>query len=80
MYPPENLNFLHHWVMYECDSRYESVFLKNKTEPKPGPCYVSDSADPNYKTDWPVAREFCQKISLVWAVGGDIVEFYYVFG
>ena len=59
--------------MYECDKQYESVYLKNNTEPKAGPCTEFDSANNNYKTDWPRVRKFCQRISLVWAVGGDIV-------
>ena len=59
--------------MYECSSKYESIFLKNNLEPTPGPCFKSDSADPNYQTKFQEVRQYCQKISLVWAVGGDIV-------
>ncbi len=68
LYTPENLKYLHHWVMYECDKKYETEFLKNNTEPTPGACYKFDSADPNYSSKWPEVRQFCQKISLVWAV------------
>jgi len=54
--------------MYECDKGYETEFLKSNSEPTPGACFKSDSADPNYITKWPEVRRFCQKISLVWAV------------
>ena len=60
--------------MYECNGKYETEFLKNNTEPTPGACFKEDSPDPNYQTKWPQVRQFCQKISLVWAVGGDLVN------
>ncbi len=70
------MKYLHHWVMYECDKGYETVFLKNNTVPTPGACYKSDSADPNYTTKWPEVRQFCQKISLVWAVVSNLRKIY----
>ncbi len=62
------MKYLHHWVMYECDKGYATEFLQSNSEPKPGACFKSDSADPNYTTNWPKVRQFCRKISLVWAV------------
>ena len=60
--------------MYECNKQYETDFLKNNAEPAPGPCFNGESEDPNYKSNWDSARKYCQKISLVWAVGGDMVN------
>ena len=60
--------------MYECNSKYETIFLKDNEVPTSGPCFPQDSPDPNYETKWPEVRQYCQKISLVWAVGGDMVN------
>ena len=61
----------HHWLLYECDKRYE-FFLRNNTEPAPGPCFPQYATDSSiYDMNWRIAQGFCQKISLSWAVGGD---------
>jgi hypothetical protein len=58
--------------MYECDSNFESQYLANNKIPEPGPCFALDpSQDPK---DWLTIRGFCYKISLVWAVGGEIIQ------
>jgi len=54
--------------MYECSSEYETVFLKNNTEPKPGIC--ADGTNP----EWRLPSKLCNKISFGWAVGGDLVR------
>ena len=74
IYAKETLKYLHHWVVYECNKQYETEFLKNNTEPAPGPCAKEEANDSNYITNWYEARQYCQKISLVWAVGGDMVQ------
>ena len=62
--------YLHHWVMYECSKEYETVYLKNQTEPKPGLC-----ANVGVKTpEWDLPMRYCNRISLVWAVGGDLIN------
>ena len=62
----------HHWLFYECDKRYETIYLKNNTDPKPGACFPQYTVDPTkYDKNWELAFSYCQKISLSWAVGGD---------
>ena len=68
------LKYLHHWVMYECNNKFEPDFLKINGVPTPGPCFQEESTDPNYQTKWGEVRQYCSKVSLVWAVGGDLVN------
>jgi len=57
----------------ECDSRYQD-FLKNNTAPPGGACYPQYATASNkYDTKWDSVLNYCQKISLGWAVGGDLV-------
>jgi hypothetical protein len=67
-----NEQHVHHWVMYECDSDFESQYLANNTWPEPGPCFQLDPTQD--ARVWMKVRPFCSKISLVWAVGGDMVQ------
>ena len=67
------LKYLHHWVMYECNKEFETNFLKTNTMPTPGPCFKEESTDPKYETKFGEVRQYCSKVSLVWAVGGDMV-------
>ena len=60
--------YMHHWLMYQCSPEYETVFLKNNTEPRPGIC--ADNTNP----EWALPQEYCTKISFGWAVGGDPVN------
>lgn len=54
--------------MYECSPEYED-WLKNNTEPAPGICAGDVGAQPQ----WDKPQQLCKKISLGWAVGGDLV-------
>jgi len=54
--------------MYQCSPEYETVFLKNNTEPRPGIC--ADNTNP----EWDLPQKYCNKISFGWAVGGDLVS------
>ena len=74
LFTPGNENLYHHWLFYECDSRYES-FLKNNSAPKSGPCFRHFSVGANdFDPKWDYVTQFCNKISLGWAVGGDAVR------
>ena len=64
LYSPGNEENLHHWVIHECNADYENVFLKNNSLPKPGQCFSAS---------WLETYKQCGQISLVWAVGGDLV-------
>ena len=59
-----SLPHLHHWLLIECDPAYEAVYLRNQTSPAPGLCSAPA---------WQLAQQHCQKISLAWATGGDLV-------
>ena len=73
LFTPGNENLYHHWLIYECDSSYE-YFLKNNTAPKPGPCFDFMAVSPTqFDPKWNTVLDMCQKISLVWAIGGDAV-------
>jgi hypothetical protein len=65
-------NYLHHWTLTECSPDYETVFLKNFTTPAPGYCF----ADVEAKMDpmWSQVQTYCKSVSLVWAVGGDVIQ------
>lgn len=67
---PENLKYVHHWLMYECSPEYESVYLKNNSAPTPGICSGSEGST----EEWGRVQRYCTKISLGWAVGGDLVQ------
>ena len=56
----------------ECDSRYDGFLIKN-TPPRSGACYPQYTTSNNYDTKWKSVLNYCQKISLGWAVGGDLV-------
>jgi hypothetical protein len=62
---------LHHWNIYECDSDYENIYLKNNTEPIPSISENLDSSLP-YNPQWNTVFKFCSKISWVWAKGGEL--------
>jgi len=68
----QNNNFLHHWNIYECDSDYENIYLKNNTQPEPS---ISEPLDPllPYNPQWALVSKYCSKISWVWAKGGELV-------
>lgn len=55
----ETSHHVHHWLMYECGSRYENEFLVNRTSPEPSVC--TDG-----KGVWGEVRDsgLCSKISL----------------
>lgn len=62
---------LHHFVINECQSSFETQFLKNNTIPAPGSCYPRQTSEEN---TWRKASVHCNKISFVWAVGGSVIQ------
>lgn len=63
----QSLPYNHHWLMYECPPDFEDTYLANNTEPEPHKC--TDNTLP-----WRPVERMCSKISLGWAVGGDLVN------
>lgn len=69
---PGNEDFLHHWVLNECDNSFETEFLNKNGVPQAGPCY---SFHPSQKDgQWSQVMKYCTKVSLVWAVGSPLVS------
>ena len=58
---PGNEKLVHHLLMYECDKRAND-YLKKNNKPAPGSCDEGSTLN-----------GICNKISLVWAVGGSLV-------
>jgi len=67
-----NNEFLHHWNIYECDSDYENVYLRNNTPPGPSISEVLDDSLP-FNSKWNTVFKYCSKISWIWAKGGELV-------
>ncbi len=65
-----NEKLVHHWTMNECSNEVEKVYA-NKSMPQPGSCVSDDEKD-----EWNQFRRYCKKISLVWAVGGPLVNIF----
>jgi len=62
-----NRKFVHHWVLYECNIEFETVYLVNNSIPEPGICRTRE---------WNTAQSYCEKTTLAWATGGDdVVDF-----
>ncbi len=36
--PTGHEKYVHHWLLYECDPLFESVYLKDKSVPNAGTC------------------------------------------
>ena len=73
--PDSKQDFMHHWLMYECDHRFEDLYLKNNTKPKAGPCYPNfETPSTPYDSKWDTVSKYCRKISIGWAIGGDYVR------
>jgi hypothetical protein len=62
---PGQEKYVHHWTMNECTVQYETEYLRNNSNPTPGLC-VSGG-------EWARVRSYCNKLTLVWATGGDLV-------
>jgi hypothetical protein len=67
----QNNDFLHHWNIYECDSDYENVYLRNNTPPGPSISERLDASLP-FNPKWTLVFKYCSKISWVWAKGGEL--------
>ena len=61
----ESLKYVHHWLLYECDSSVERDIIAHYGIPKPASCMYSQGV-------WARVQGTCRKISLAWAVGGDL--------
>ena len=61
----QTVPYNHHWLMYECPPEIET-YLANNSIPEPKQC--SDGSLP-----WLPIESICTKISMGWAVGGDLV-------
>ena len=61
----ESKPFVHHWILYECPADFEQIYLVNNSVPDPKKC--TDNSLP-----WRTVEGLCNKISLAWAVGGDL--------
>ena len=66
----QNNDFLHHWNIYECDSEYETIYLKNTSGVSPKPS-ISEDLDPSlpFNSQWNTVFKYCSKISWIWAKG-----------
>lgn len=64
--PPLNddKSLFHHWIVYQCDSRYEKLYLANNPAPEAGNCF---------NEEWTKLAQICVQITLAWAVGGELV-------
>jgi hypothetical protein len=61
--------------MYECSDAYGKGFLSNNDAPHPGPCFaIHQTQGSNNTRTWEKIRSMCNKISLAWAVGGDLIQ------
>lgn len=61
---------MHHWLLYECNS---NILLNSTNTPSPGVCL------PILPTDyvsplWYNVESQCQRISLAWAIGADLIQ------
>ena len=67
---PNTSQYVHHWLVYECNSKIQF----NETNiPAPGLCFSlteNDYAPPS----WESVQPNCEKISLAWAIGADLVQ------
>jgi len=61
--------YIHHWIVYECPSNFEQIFLASNPIPEPKKC--TDNTLP-----WLPVERLCNRISLTWAVGGDLVRLF----
>lgn len=62
---PENLKYVHHWLMYECQDSFASEYLPEYGWPAGASCLSGGN-------QWDKVQQYCKKISLAWAVGGDL--------
>ncbi len=70
---PGNEKLVHHFLFYECDSRLETEYLqKNNTLPDPQSCFITN--DMEAQTEITPLLQYCDKVSMAWAVGGDLTQ------
>jgi hypothetical protein len=70
LYTEQTRSHYHHWVMQECSSDFESVYLKNHPFPEPGNC-VEDESTVNR---WDDIQSYCPTSSMAWAVGSSDIQ------
>lgn len=71
LYTPGTEPYFHHWVLNECSKEIETEYFKNNTFPEPTIC-VNNIDGPT--KEWNPFYQYCQKVSLVWAVGGAEIQ------
>jgi hypothetical protein len=79
LYTKGNENHFHHTILYECDIGLETEYLSNSSNklPPQGPCVDQyygefENITASNKRFNPI-RDYCYKIMLGWAIGGDYV-------
>ena len=68
---------VHHWVVWQCNSSFETDYLSENHVPFPGNCFddtFTNSANPPYT--WLNILSYCYQYTLLWAVGADYVKFF----
>jgi hypothetical protein len=61
-------------LVYECSPNFERDYINVKGVPKPGSCYPFQKEMEQSAKVWAEALNYCRRISLVWAVGGEYVN------